>query len=54
MVKQIKDEDGQIDRFKRLASDLGLSGEPTESLDRIMGKLNLRKKPDPEPKLEKK
>ena len=40
----------QIDRFKKLASDLGLSGDDPESLDQIMGKLDLKKKPEPEKK----
>lgn len=50
MVGQEKTEDDQILRFKKLASDMGLEGEPPESLDRIMGKLDLKKKPEPEKK----
>lgn len=48
MVERENTEDEQILRFKKLASDLGLAGEPPESLDRIMGKLDLKKKPESE------
>ncbi len=39
----------QIERFRKLASDLGLAGDDAESLDRVMGKLDLTKKPDATP-----
>ncbi|MBY0349493.1 hypothetical protein [Tabrizicola sp.] len=54
MVDQKKSEDDQIDRFKKLASDLGLAGEPPESLDRVMSRLDLKKKPGPEKPADKK
>jgi len=43
----------QIDRFKEAACELG-ADESDDALDRVMGKLDLRKKPEPEPKSEKK
>lgn len=43
----------QAGRFRQAARDLG-ADESVDSLDRVMGKLDLRKKPDPEPKPEKK
>jgi hypothetical protein len=43
----------QSDRFKEAACNLGID-ESDDALDRIMGKLDLRKKPDAEPKPEKK
>jgi hypothetical protein len=39
----------QVDEFKRVARDLG-ADESDEALDRIMGKLDLTKKPEPEKK----
>jgi hypothetical protein len=54
VVDQKKSEDDQIDRFKKLASDLGLAGEPPESLDRVMSRLDLKKKPGPEKPADKK
>ena len=37
---------GQIDRFKDAARDVG-ADESDDALDRIMGKLDLTKKPEP-------
>jgi hypothetical protein len=54
MVSKKIDERDQFESFKRVASDLGLAGDDTESLDRIMGKLDLTKKPEPAPKPDKK
>lgn len=39
----------QSDRFKEAARDLG-ADESDDALDRIMGKLDLSKKPEPAPK----
>jgi hypothetical protein len=43
----------QIGRFHQTARDLG-ADESDDALDRIMGKLDLTKKPEPEPKPTKK
>ena len=47
----IKDKDvsDQIDRFREAARDLG-ADEFDDALDRIIGKLDLKKKPEPERK----
>ena len=37
----------QLDRFKEAARDLG-ADESDDALDRIRGKLDLKKKPEPE------
>ena len=50
MVGKYDRNEGQIDRFKSVAVKMGLGQEPTESLDRIMGKLDLTKKPEPDKK----
>ena len=47
------DQKAQIDIFKEVAREVG-ADESDDALDRIMGKLNLRKKPEPKPKPEKK
>ncbi len=39
----------QLDRFKDVASELG-ADQSDDALDKIMGKLDLTKKPEPEPK----
>lgn len=39
--------DSQHDRFKEAARELG-ADESDDALDRIMGKLDLKKKPEPE------
>ena len=49
MDKGSKEDQDQAERFKKLASDLGLAGDGPESLDRIMGKLDLKKKPEATP-----
>jgi hypothetical protein len=42
--------DRQIDRFKNAAREVG-ADESDDALDRVMGKLDLKKKPEPaEPK----
>lgn len=46
-------EKSQQDRFKDAARDLG-SDESADALDRIMGKLDLKKKPEPEKPADKK
>jgi hypothetical protein len=43
----------QTNRFRETARDLG-ADESDAALDRIMGKLDLRKKPEPEPAPDKK
>ena len=45
----------QLDRFKKAARDLG-ADQSDDALDRIMGKLDLTKKPEhkPAPKTDKK
>lgn len=42
----------QEERFKEAARDLG-ADESDDALDRIMGKLDLKKKPEPEKKGQK-
>jgi len=42
----------QVERFKDAARKLG-ADESNDTLDRVMGKLDLRKKPDPKPEAEK-
>ena len=42
------DKRSQIDRFKEAARKIG-ADESDEALDRIMGKLDLTKKPDEKP-----
>ncbi len=42
----------QTDRFKEAARELG-ADESDDALDRIMGKLDLKKKPEPKPEPEK-
>lgn len=46
MVTKRAPDEGQIERFKKVASDLGLAGESDESLDLVMGKLDLKRKPE--------
>jgi len=46
-------EKSQAERFRQAARDLG-ADESDDAHDRIMGKLDLRKKPNPEPKPDKK
>jgi len=42
----MKPSTGQLDRFREAARDLG-ADESDDALDRIMGKLDLTKKPEP-------
>jgi len=46
MVDETNDDETQIQRFKRVAMEMGLAGEGPESLDRIMGRLDLTRKPE--------
>lgn len=45
--------ESQAERFRQAARDLG-TDESDDALDRVMGRLDLTKKPDPEPKPAKK
>jgi hypothetical protein len=50
MPKKTETEDtSQLDRFKEAARELG-ADESADALDRIMGRLDLKKKPEPEKK----
>lgn len=40
-------KESQLDRFKNVAKNLGVD-ESDDALDRVMGKLDLKKKPEPE------
>lgn len=47
------DDKDQLARFREAARDVE-ADESDDALDRVMGKLDLRKKPEPEPKSDKK
>ena len=49
MVDKYIAKEHQKERFFQVAGELGLEGGAHESLDRIMSKLDLKKKPDPKP-----
>jgi hypothetical protein len=44
-MNEIKDSGSQLDRFKEVACDIG-ADESEGALDRVMGKLDLKKKPE--------
>ena len=46
-------EKSQAERFCQAAREVG-ADESDDALDRVMGRLDLRKKPEPEPKPKKK
>lgn len=51
-MSSCKDQ-SQANRFREAAREVG-ADESDDALDRIMGKLDLKKKPEPEPKAAKK
>jgi hypothetical protein len=46
---QVNSKESQLDRFQQAAREAG-ADESDDALDRIMGKLELKKKPEPETK----
>jgi hypothetical protein len=50
---QVNTKESQLDRFRETAREVG-ADESDDALDRVMGRLDLTKKPEPEPKPVKK